>query len=236
VTEAMLYYVLAAALHADPNTGPLGPLGWNEPTWVSAGSIAGVVVAIATLVLAVMTWRLASATTALATETKDLVASGNAERDQVERHHQQSLTPLVVLDADCIPDGLRVRFVGKIRNIGLGPATGVYICVKPDVAAPAQRYGRGLAAGDAWDFELYWDMGRERTGLDLLPYDCIVCFTSMFVTEGFIQQYSPTGRRLDLTIRQMILPERSKPGEIAKLRNAYVSTPMAFAQGEMGPR
>ena len=234
MTEATLYYALASIFY---NTGPLGPLGWNEPTWVSAGSIAGAVVAIATLVLAVMTWRLASATTTLATETKDLVVSGNAERDQVERHHQQSLTPLVVLDADCIPDGGRVRFVGKIRNIGLGPATGVYICVKPDIAAPAQRYGRGLAAaGDVWDFELYWDMGREKTGLDLLPYDCIVCFTSMFATDGYIHQYSPTGRRLDLSIRQMILPERSKPGEIAELRNAYVSTPMVFAQGEMGPR
>jgi hypothetical protein len=108
--------------------------------------------------------------------------------------------------------------------------------VKPDIAAPAQRYGRGLAAGDVWDFELYWDMGREKTGLDLLPYDCIVCFMSMFATEGYIQQYSPTGRRIDLSIRQMILPERSKPGEVAELRNAYVSSPMAFAQGEMGPR
>lgn len=64
MTEAILYHSLAVALRGDYNTGSLGPLGWNEPTWVAAGSIAGAVVAIATLVLAVMTWRLALSVTA----------------------------------------------------------------------------------------------------------------------------------------------------------------------------
>lgn len=214
----------------DLGGGPLGPFGWNEATWVAVGSAASMIVALATLGLAISTRLLAS-------ETKTLVTSGNEERQQVERHHQQGLTPLVVIDADCIPEGQRVRFVGKIRNVGPGPATGVFFGVKPDLAAPSQRYGRALAAGEVWDLDLSWNAGQEVSGLSLLPYRCLLTFSSIFVTEGVVEQYSPTGKRLDLSIRTMVLPERSRPGEAAQMRDAFMGPlPVQFAEGEMGPR
>jgi hypothetical protein len=172
----------------------------------------------------------------LARETKGLVSTGNIERTQVERHHQQGLTPLVVIDADCQRDGRNLRFSGKIRNIGPGPATGVYFCVKPIHGAAAEKYGRGLAAGEVWDFDLSWDMGLGF-GVDLVPYDCLVCFSSIFATDGVVQQYSSSGRRLDLSMRTMILPDRSKPGEAAEIKATFLGAVRPLpAFGEMGPR
>jgi hypothetical protein len=181
---------------------------------------------------------LATSTLFLANETKRLVTSGNDDRLQVEKHHQQGLTPIVVIDADCRPENAQVRFVGKIRNVGPGPATAVFFCVKPHLAGPAQRYGRALAPGEVWDFDLTWPAaGTPISGLSFLPYECLITFSSIFVTEGLIEQYSSTGRRLDLSIRTMVLPERSKAGEIMEMKGAFIGKlPVPLAEGEMGPR
>lgn len=90
----------------------------------------------ATVVLALFTaW--------MAFETRRLAKEGRESADQADRHHQESLAPILHFDPHPInnysggiqfewgriPDGCRFRIGGILHNSGLGPALNVKVTV-----------------------------------------------------------------------------------------------------------
>jgi hypothetical protein len=199
-----------------------GLFHWSEATWVSIAALASMLAAAVTAAMAYFTKVLAtktsevarethslgSETRTLAKETRDLVQAGNEERKQVERHHQQAFAPIVVAFARCYLGPSNLMFEGGIQNIGSGPATDIEITVVPMGQAPAAHKNLGsLAAGETRLLKLHWEHGKGEPHVgQVLPYNAILTFKSIFETTGQTIQYSYSGLGEDAVVRQVVLP------------------------------
>ncbi|MGD1067144.1 MAG: hypothetical protein ABR975_10055 [Vulcanimicrobiaceae bacterium] len=97
----------------------------------------------ATIILALATYALFAATTEVATQTSGLsLETAKLAKDAVkgnelaERHHRETLRPIVWQDVrlDCVRDGREAgpwifRITGECANLGNGPAKGAYAYV-----------------------------------------------------------------------------------------------------------
>lgn len=101
----------------------------SDSGWFIFSACAAAAAALATAFLAVLTWSLASATTTMAGQAKRQVDTAFDAFKQAERHHQQSLMPVVFLEATCkaetSSDGHHVVFEGDLVNVGPGASTEV---------------------------------------------------------------------------------------------------------------
>lgn len=231
--------------------GGRGLFGLGEALWVSISAIATAAAAGVTALMALYTRRLAketkavetateqmaSATSDMALETRGLVLASSAERAQTELHHQQSLAPLVVVYASCqrfsdSPHKVQLRFKGLIRNLGAGPASGIYVCVKTRVTAPAQKYVSPMGAGEAWNIDLRWEAPADISNAHYF-YECFISYRSIFITEGYTIQRSETGKAEDAFVVELVPPERTKPQEVLDARAAFISGSAVEASGNI---
>jgi hypothetical protein len=195
-------------------------LGLPEAGWMAISAIVSAGVAIATVSLALYTRR-------LAVETRDLVKSSAAERAQVERHHQQTMMPLVLIQAACIWRTVKDRNTmvlrGTIRNVGAGSATSVLLYIRPIGGPPAHSYDYGaISPNSANEFTIGWDFAAPRDagqGAEEanVPYDCFTTFESIFGTRGAVYQRSETGEDEPTAIGALVLPTGDSQREIDSL-------------------
>lgn len=190
--------------------GDHGLFGLNEPTWVSISAIVAALAAIATLYLAFYTRQLARRTSEMALETRDLVKAAGDERQQVERHHQQTLMPIVFLEAGCImrsgSDGTWIVFEGTIRNVGGGPSTGINILFKPFGFVERVSYQGLIGPNEGRPFRVEWKLTGPVPFQETLPYDTVTRFRTIFETEGAIHQKSFSGMARNAIVQAYISP------------------------------
>lgn len=195
---------------SDLNTGLFG---WNEATWVSISAIVSALAACATVYLALYT-------RSLAQETRDLVRAGVDERSQTERHHQQSLMPLVFAEGGCrldrVQEGFQITFHGTLRNIGAGPSSSVNMLLRPIGFVGRTKYLGVLGAGQVTNFTVHWVIGDVAPNQKLLPYDSLVRFQTIFGTEGAVYQRSHSGQAEDALALDLVLPDEPRAAEHIK--------------------
>jgi hypothetical protein len=210
-------------LAADPQTVRVvvdhGSAWPPDSGWFIFSTIAAACAAIATSILALLTGNLARATGEIATKTADLaaqtarqVAESIAAIEQTERHHQQSMMPLVYLLAVChkVVDNERVcmRFAGKVVNIGPGPSVSVNALLKPSTWGSRWVYLGLIAANTQKDFAFSFQLDPMPFD-EFFPYHCLTRFRSVFDTEGFVHQESHSGEQKDIVVRECFVPSKS---------------------------
>ena len=158
-----------------------------------------VVLAIATIALAVFTalmwWSTRSValgtgalgreTAALARETADLARETVAASALADRHHQETLTPLVVLEdvyVDSPSGALRVQ--GIMRNVGPGIATDVRIWIG-DVGEKIQL--GPLASSQAKPINCSVPVGNDVP--QKMPIKLAVLYDNLFKSEGKTEHF-----------------------------------------------
>jgi hypothetical protein len=241
--------VIEHLVYPNPNAGLFGG---SEALWVSLAASVSAAAAAATFWLAFITRGLALATQKLsektaemttqtasvANETRDLVNSSAEDRAQVERHHQETLAPLLVVEADLVKsntEGEQVALQGYLRNIGGGPAREAWIYIRPSLAAPAQFSVRPIAAGDRWELSVGW-AGVLEARTTAYPYDLLVTFVTVFGTRGAIEYKSHSGIRDDLSVERVVSPSSGSHDEVVELEQKYRALKPVLARGTVGPR
>jgi hypothetical protein len=199
-----------------------GLFGFNEATWVSISAIVAALAAGATFYLALLTRELARRTSEMAEETKDLVKAAGDERLQVERHHQQTLMPIVYLEAECCMQprlgGIYIVFQGEVRNVGGGPSTGINILLKPSGYVERIAYQGLIGPNERRPFKIEWRLTGPVPVQDVLPYDSITRFRSIFETEGAIHQKSSSGLAKNAIVQDYISPtDPDSPKRLAQM-------------------
>lgn len=115
--------------------------------------VATALLFLATAALAVFTARMARATntvarktTELAQETKDLAKETIAANVLADRHHQEAMTPCVVLSHGHVAGGSELRiYEGRLKNIG--PGIALDVCVSIHEIGQVIQYGSIAANG-----------------------------------------------------------------------------------------
>jgi len=192
-------------------------------TWVILSTIAAAVVALLTGVLAGFTWnlarqtkkladqttQLAEQTKKLAEETTELAKDTLLAADLSDRHHRESLIPIVVftgyfyLEEDAIVDGVAgpaVHLKGEVVNNGLGPALHVRMSTFTVgggflvLQVPFPITGV-LAARDSYKFERAWRTGSMHgfSEGETLPFSMLIDYASMFNEAAYSAQNSANG-------------------------------------------
>ena len=205
--------VLLAVVHAVIDNLPklpapeTGLFGLNEPTWIGIGTIAGTFAFLATGALAGGTWWLGY-------QTRDLVRSSNEERTEAERHHRESLTPLIctfglssLVTADVGAEQqlvYSVSLTGTIANVGPGPAAEVSVWFTPSATTrkefPAAPIGGNSEVKLHIGYEIgTWFAGTANRGY-AWPFRCAIRYVSMFGDEGCLVLASHSGRAEDLRV------------------------------------
>lgn len=191
------------------------------------------VAAIATSILAFVTNRLvkktadmskatndmADKTAGLATQAAKQVEETAESMDQAQRHHEQSLMPLVWVKIDC---QIRPRSVewffdinGTVLNSGPGLATAVYLHLKTGSFTPPESIYLGIIAANSEEaFERSYSLGNARQPNRLVPYDCVTKYTTIFDTLGAIAQNSHTGGSPAAVVTRYFPPQLRTAQEI----------------------
>lgn len=210
VLHMVLLNMLLGALHVIVD-GPL-PVErqafWlQERFWVAVGAIV-------TAAMAFFTMRLAA-------DTRDVVRGAQAEAQQRERHHRESLAPLIsvkVLEARVMQplrsgDGtltFPIKLNAKIENAGPGPAAEVSICFIPR-GMPRRIFPAApiAASGTNEEEARYVEGSVAREVGQTWPFLCGILYSNMFADLGWVLLSSETGRTDDRTIisSQLASPE-----------------------------
>jgi hypothetical protein len=182
----------------------------SESFWIALSTLG-------TLGLAFFTWRLAA-------ETTGLVRSGASERDQLERHHRQTLMPIVYVNAEAQRrdeyEGRPLIFCGYLCNVGLGPSVSVNILLKPSGIMPRWFYRGAIGASSTAEFILEWKFNGPVPTQRWWPYDCLVHFVDTFGNTGAVWQRSASGLKEEFQILQIILPSATSNKEVEDLLTA----------------
>jgi hypothetical protein len=191
----------------------LGLFGLSEAVWVGIGTLVSLGVVILTGTMAFYTRKLAIETSALARETRDMVRSASEEREQVERHHRESLVPLLcavgletevqVLSRSATDRTIIVRLTGTIQNIGPGPAATVEIWLAPFSYNAMKIRGTPIAGrGGGMKLSADYDVGPLFAGAASVGqawcFKCVIRYTSLFGDEGWLMLSSGSGRAKDV--------------------------------------
>jgi hypothetical protein len=110
----------------------------------------------------------------LAEETRDVVKNARAESEQRERHHRESLAPLIsargleahVRTAQSLSRGMiyRVTLMGTLRNSGPGPATEISVLFTPRTCDRREFPAEPIGAGAETDLVVLYDVGQDFAG------------------------------------------------------------------------
>lgn len=212
-----------------------------DSRWFIFSALAAAGAAIATSILAFITRNLAKATTTMAEKTAELAAQTATQvREsaeaiaQTERHHQESLMPLVsILGGFRIESGDNTnwfRFAGELVNDGPGPAvsillfaynTSVLVINTPQPEITGRSQLAGFIKGRHRDnFSCKWAIreGPPWYVEQSVPSDSAVLFKTIFGTEGMVAQFTPANG--EPKTRKVIVPSRDSSNEIREYFSA----------------
>jgi hypothetical protein len=222
----------------------------NDSRWAIFAALAAAIAAVASAVaaaattgLALVTRNLVKKTGDMSSATKDMVAktallgaqtAKQAQEsalaiEQAQRHHEQSLMPIVWLTLDCDltsvvasdPPEAAIMVTGHVVNSGPGPATSVYLHLKASFYIPRYALYLGLIGPNATrPFKFVLSRGQLNQALEHFPYDCVTAYETIFDTRGAIVQRSPSGRSKDAVVTRYIPPSDESTGEIEEYLSA----------------
>ncbi|MGA8474894.1 MAG: hypothetical protein WB681_07470 [Candidatus Cybelea sp.] len=191
----------------------------QERFWVAIGSITSLAVAVVTGFMAFFTRALATDTNKLATETRDVVQSAQLEAQQRERHHRESLAPLIttrllearVLDLQRDLDGTEsytLRLIGKIENVGPGPASVVTLWFTPSAVVRRKFFAAPIGPSSTIEIDLRYKVGSSFAGAansgKTWPFGCAIEYGDMFGDSGWLIVSSATGRSDDIVVLENV--------------------------------
>jgi hypothetical protein len=195
--------------------------------WVIASAASSAAVAIFTGWLGWSTRGLASETKRLARETSELARDTVAATLAAERHHQEQMRPLVLLDASLTRRAERVRdsghdyrftLEGDLCNFGGGAATHIVLVVTPHSQTP-QEFSLGVLgpntrhplANISW---LSWSSQQGNEG-GFWPFQTVLGYSTagFSLKAGTTKQASVSGLAADLKLLQMT-PTESEPPSV----------------------
>lgn len=148
---------------------------------------------------------------------------------QAQRHHEQSLMPIVWVSLNCsrisvaAPPGVQgTRFAigvsGKIINSGPGPATAIYLHLKVSAYHPTHAEYLGLLGPNSdRDFSMMFELGPPHQALEWFPWECLTRYRTIFDTEGAIAQHSHSGKAEHGVVSHYIQPSDQSEDEIRTL-------------------
>jgi hypothetical protein len=166
---------------------------------MTAGDWIQTAVVVATLGMIFFTARLASAA---GNQTAQLARQASIS----DQHHQERLRPIVFpwFDADDIAPGKKI-FVGTLRNVGLGPATGIYaVFTQYDGDPSPQVQGMlPITASSENKFTLEFTLGNWQAQRTSPTWILRITYKDAFRNEGsaVIDPRKPGGRYLPPTPR-----------------------------------
>ena len=192
---------------------------WTE--WVRWA--VEIVTPVAAIALFIATLSLVNKTRAVAEKTADLVKETIRGTDQLDRHHQEALLPMVYVDAELRLEhqvrnnqaGMLISLRGSLVNVGPGPATSVNLLVHPAPIVERSFY-QGLIGPNSrqplleveyWLYPITFDRNDGPH-----PFTVTTKYVTLFNTVGHTKQRSHSGRRDDLIVesseKPMIAPRR----------------------------
>ncbi len=224
----MILLSVAAIPHATPHVivdQVSKALTVQDSGWVIFAACAAAGAAIATFVLALITRNLAKATSEMSSATREMVAKTAAlgaqtakqteesalAIEQAQRHHEQSLMPIVWVSLNCFrvqtSEGWAIGVEGTLISSGLGPATAVYLHLNLAAYHPPHAIYLGLIGPkQERPFKTMYPLGTMHQGLLWFPYDCVTRYRTIFDTEGAIAQHSHSGKAEHALVVKYIAP------------------------------
>ena len=194
--------------------------------WIAAGSIASAVVAVFTGLLAWSTRNLARETQRLAAVTADLGRDTVAATLAAERHHQEEMRPLLLLDAQLVVRAKKPRdkgfdyelsLEGDLCNFGGGAATAISLVVIANgqvpkefalgIAGPNTRRDLKSTAWTTWASAAAFEIGHGW------PFESVLGYSTVGFTlnVGTTKQSSVSGTAADLRIEYVNPTDLTKP-------------------------
>jgi len=195
-----------------------------------------------TRIVAEKTADLAEKTKAVADRTGELVKETNRGTDQLDRHHLESLLPIVYVDAELTfaretrqdKPGLLISLKGDLVNVGPGPATSVNLLLKP-VSIVERWFYQGLIGANSRRplYELdWWIYPLPSFGFQEgqpWPFTVTTKYITVFDDMGQMYQHSHSGRRKDLLVdnweKPTIRPRRLQEGSVSVSATAVIAPP-----------
>ena len=184
--------VLHVAVDAVKTPPPdLGPFGFNEPTWIAFGTAASALAALVTAAMAIYTRNVARATRSLGEETRSLAVAATEQMAQTERHHLDSLTPLLFAAFDVITKraqgtDLLIVYDGVISNAGTGPAVNIEVLIIPTIFV-GRKFLCGMLAGNATQvFKRIVQYQTPTFASELMPYFACILYDDIFARRGAV--------------------------------------------------
>lgn len=120
--------------------------------------------------------------------------------EQAQRHHEQSLMPIVLVRTNCKriieqpPEQATRMVIGvdvTLINSGLGPAVAVYLHLKMAAYNPQHTIYLGLIGPkQERTAQAVFPLDAPFQTLLWFPYDCVTRYRTIFDSEGAIVQYS----------------------------------------------
>lgn len=198
----------------------------RDSGWSIFAAWAAAFAAIATFFLAWLTRNLAAATTEMARKTADLSSETSEQAKasveaiaQAQRHHEQSLMPIVFVNFDCTARTAAnkrwIQLKGEVRNIGPGPATEIYLHLRAATYVPEYAIYLGvIGANSQQPVELEYEM-MSSNYIESIPFDCVTRYSTIFETEGAVVQHSHSGLKRDIKVAKYFPPITTSKTKIA---------------------
>jgi hypothetical protein len=158
--------------------------------WVSISAIVSAVAAAVTCAMAIYT-------KSLAVETKIMSDSALEQSIQVERHHRQALSPVVIaklsVSSSAYGPFTIVRVKGALKNVGPGPAVRVSFVLRPRDFRVVKAEFEAIGANDERPVDFQFQSPHHPTEYGSVAYYCAVGFQDLFGQEGWTIQRSRFG-------------------------------------------
>lgn len=183
-------------------TSPQLPL-WTE--WVRWG--VEVLTPLAAIALFIATLSLVNKTRAVAERTAELVKETIRGTDQLDRHHQEGLLPVVYVEAGLVISkqtrqnvrGMKVELVGELVNVGVGPSISVNLLVRPAGIVERWFYVGLIGANSRRTLrEVEWFLPHYEQQEGNWPFEVTTKYETLFDTTGHTFQRSHSGLPKDL--------------------------------------
>lgn len=204
------------------------PIAWF--CWLKEHAVLDVALLAATIALAVYTARLFASTREMAEKTAALVKSTVDANALADRHHQESITPIVALNACLTAEygaldpptqkpAWKFFLRGTVANTGLGPALNIRVEIDASDCVPQVFRMKSLAANSSepivgerggagaayvW-YRVPFNENEDRRAR-CVPYTSRVYYENLFQTPGKTVQETHSGDELDLRLVEQLIP------------------------------
>ena len=165
-------------------------------------------------------------TAALGIQTAKQAEESALSIEQAQRHHEQSLMPIVWVRLNCKKlDGVKVPGQPEVQSViaaeinlvnsGPGPAIAVYLHLRMTAYHPQHALYLGLIGPNTdRTFSTMFDLSSSHQVLEWFPYECVTRYGTIFDTEGAVAQRSHSGKADDAVMLQYFPPSAMSKVEI----------------------